>query len=165
VSMFTFAAMLAIVAFAATPTAHAAPDGGTAQLKAATNAYRTANRLPAVKSRSQLNQAASSYARFLAQKNLEGHTADGKTVERRIAEAGYKQCLSAENVHSQWAQGKNPGYRAAAAAALAWWKQSAGHNANLLHKGAEDFGVAIAYVKHGDKHVYKSVMVLAAPCS
>lgn len=125
--------------------------------------YRIANGLDPFTRNPPLGRAAQSYAFFLAQNNLDGHEADGKNPGVRIREAGYTACVWAENVHSQW-YSQPINFQTAALRALDWWKGSPGHNANLLHNKAKEYGFGISYRQHGNQHIYKSVQVFAAPC-
>ena len=54
-----------------------------------TNAYRASKNLPALQENAALQAAATAYAKFLAEKEAAGHTADGQTPAKRVRAQGY----------------------------------------------------------------------------
>lgn len=48
----------------------------------------------------KLSMVAQQYAEYLARLNASGHTADGRTPQQRVEQAGIKHCGVSENVHS-----------------------------------------------------------------
>ena len=85
-----------------------------------------------------------------------------RTVPQRISAQGYSFCFYAENVFSYW--GTVPiSASAVATKAVEWWKQSPGHNANMLNPMSKDIGVGMYSAYIGGQTVWKAVQVFAAP--
>jgi uncharacterized protein YkwD len=135
----------------------------TCRLASLTNFHRTAYQLPQASRSYRLNGAAQGYARFLASVDGEGHHADGKDVSQRVREAGFGPfCFVAENVYVSWSTTPEAGWDVAKKA-VEWWKQSPGHNANMLNRNSNHIGTWMAKAQHGNRHVWKVVQVFAAP--
>jgi len=132
---------------------------------AETNAWRAAKGLPPVSNHPQLEAAATAYARYLAQTEGVGHTADGKSPAIRVRATGYNYCFVAENMWGGWRR-PNPMTEAEASKkAMDDWKKSPGHNANLLGKG-KNIGVGVAAWRLGDRVVFRMVQVFGtADCA
>jgi uncharacterized protein YkwD len=118
--------------------------------------YRTQNRLPGLAASSPLGTAASGYARFLAQTDQQGHTADGRNPGTRIAATGYRACYWSENVFIQWSTSPMSQDQVARTA-FNWWRGSAGHNANMLSARARDIGISFYSARNGNRYIYKAV--------
>lgn len=96
----------------------------------------------------RVQAAAADHARFLAQTGGFSHTGrGGSSARERVWRAGYRSCLTAENI----ARGQPT-----VSAVVRDWMQSAGHRANILDARLTHFGFA----REGDTWV----LVLAAPC-
>jgi uncharacterized protein YkwD len=133
------------------------------RLASLTNEHRTASQLPRASRSYRLNGAAHNYAVFLARVDGEGHHADGKDVSQRVQEAGFgPYCFVGENVYVYWSVTSDAGWDVAKKA-VDWWKQSPGHNANMLNRSSNHIGTGMAKAKHGNKYVWKAVQVFAAP--
>ena len=91
--------------------------------------------LGAVRSSSQLNAIAQSYANVLASSGVVSHTADG-TFGDRLQAAGYRWIVAGENLGG--------GYRSLEEA-FARWNASPLHRANLLAAPVTDVGIATAF--------------------
>ena len=112
-----------------------------------------------------LTQAAQQYAEFQARTNTTGHTADGRSVEQRIlATNAYKPCYHAENVFEYWSQPNVASPATVVAAAMQFWKNSAGHEANLRNTRVVHIGVGVAAWTHAGRHYYKVVQVFGDDC-
>ena len=95
--------------------------------------YRREHRLPAVKTDPKLTEVAQRQAKAMAASGIMDHDVAG-SFATRIAIANTDS--AAENIAAgtkTWAD------------TLRLWKNSPGHNANLLYPGAELLGVAVAY--------------------
>lgn len=102
------------------------------------NEYRQANSLPALTVSVNLNKEASWLAKDMADKNYFSHTDSlGRSPETRGADCG-TTTLIGENI----AAGTN--YSEALTAFNAW-KNSTGHNNNMLHSGYKQIGIARYY--------------------
>lgn len=127
-----------------------------------TNQFRRENGMGEVRREPKLDAAARQFADFLARSGLFAHEADGRRFSDRIASAGYKACLSAENLALLQ---RDNGFetREVAARTVESWKASAGHRKNLLMGPATEIGVGIAKAKSAEKYV--SVQLFARPIS
>jgi len=86
---------------------------------------------------SQLGQAAELHSQDLADHNITGHTgSDGSGPQQRIERAGYDWSWWGENVF--WGS-------SSAQVAFDWWRNSSGHNANMLHPQFTEIGVGRAF--------------------
>jgi uncharacterized protein YkwD len=135
--ILTLTLMAAAVAFGA---GEARAQSG-AQVASAINSYRTANGRSTLATNAGLQQAAQQYAQFLANRDqgsaTDWHTLDGKSPQQRAAAAGYTGGVW-ENVQTNW------GYADPVKAAMDWWKNSPGHNANMLNPDHKVMGVGAA---------------------
>ncbi len=130
-----------------------------------TNAYRASKNLPALQENAALQAAATAYAKFLAEKEAAGHTADGQTPAKRVAAQGYHYCSVAENMWGGWHRPDPMSDDEAASKAMQDWKRSPGHNANLLGKHSVDVGIgAAAWRQSSDRVVFRIVQVFAKDC-
>ena len=131
-----------------------------------TNAYRASKNLPALQENAALQAAATAYAKFLAEKEAAGHTADGQTPAKRVGAQGYQYCHVAENMWGGWRRPDPMSDDQAASKAMEDWKKSPGHNANLLGKKSADIGIgAAAWRQSGNRVVFRIVQVFAKNCS
>jgi uncharacterized protein YkwD len=131
-----------------------------------TNAYRASKNLPALQENAALQAAATAYAKFLAEKEAAGHTADGQTPAKRVRAQGYQYCHVAENMWGGWRRPDPMSDDQAASKAMEDWKHSPGHNANLLGKQSVDIGIgAAAWRQSGNRVVFRIVQVFAKNCS
>ena len=130
-----------------------------------TNAYRASKNLPALQENAALQAAATAYAKFLAEKEAAGHTADGQTPTKRVKAQGYQSCSVAENMWGGWRRPDPMGDDEAAKKAMEDWKHSPGHNANLLGKSSDEIGIgAAAWRQSNDRVVFRIVQVFAKNC-
>lgn len=101
------------------------------------NAYRAEYGLPPVRYNAKLNRASKVHAEDLAQAGIISHDGtDGSTHGDRVQRENYSFTVAAENVATgqmSWD------------AALQAWKDSPGHNENLLRSGVSEFGLALVY--------------------
>jgi hypothetical protein len=135
------------------------------RLEGLTDNYRIASGRPKASKSVNLRDAAWRYARFLANVDGEGHHADGRDVVYRVGQTRFGPfCFIAENVYVYWTTSPvaDNGFLVTDLA-LEWWKQSPGHNANMLHQNSNHFGVGFSSARHGNRYVYKAVQVFAAP--
>lgn len=96
----------------------------------------------------QLQAAAAAQAEYMLRTGNFGHTGPaGSTPRQRAERAGYRACLTAENV----ARGQPD-----VSSVIAAWMNSSGHRANILNPQVTQFGFARA----GEYWV----LVLARPC-
>jgi uncharacterized protein YkwD len=99
------------------------------------NDYRAQNGLPALAFSQTLSVAADTLSIDMATKDFFSHTgSDGSSFSSRIAAAGYPDPgNSAENIFAG---------DSTAAGAFGWWKNSPGHNANMLSPTAKAIGIS-----------------------
>lgn len=118
------------------------------------NQYRASHGLSPVKLNTQLIAASQKHSDDLSIRGEASHTgADGFGHDTRVKREGYIFSTAAENVatgQKSWDD------------AFQGWKDSPGHNANLLAKDVTEFGVALTYNPDTTYMTYWT-MVLAAP--
>jgi len=113
------------------------------------SAYRLANGRSALVLDPALEQAAAAQAMAMAQTNTLSHTVAG-TLGERLDAAHIINKAAAENVSA--------GY-STLADAIAGWRRSPAHNANLLYPPMQRMGIGSAYVKNSKYHVYWSLIL------
>lgn len=118
------------------------------------NAYRVSKGLKTLRNDDRLNRASAVHARDLASAGILSHTGtDGSNHGDRIQLQGYYFSTAAEN---------------AAAGQTSWesafkgWKESPGHNENMLRDDVSEFGLAFVSEPSSKLSTYW-VMVLAEP--
>ena len=126
-----------------------------------TNAFRKESRLGEVKPNAALSAAARAFAEYLAKTGKFAHEADGRQPAQRAEAAGYRYCLVAENLAMNL-DSRGFETRALASAAVEGWKNSPGHRANMLQRGATEIGVAIARAPDKDPK-FISVQLFGRP--
>jgi|TARA_R110002020_G_scaffold455142_1_gene671172 uncharacterized protein YkwD len=118
------------------------------------NAYRAENGLGPVKLNNKLSLASKVHAKDLAKAGIISHTGtDGSTHGDRVQRQGYYFSIAGENVatgQKSW----DDVFQA--------WKDSPGHNENLLRNDVVDFGIALVYEPHTTYSTYWG-MVVASP--
>jgi uncharacterized protein YkwD len=102
------------------------------------NNHRAANSRNPLTLQHQLTAAAEDHSQDQANNNFSGHTgSDGSNPGQRITRAGYDWSAWGENVY--W--NSNDG---SANAAFTWWRNSSGHNANMLSANFTEIGIGRA---------------------
>lgn len=124
----------------AKPGALADRDYGSTNLdadraRALINAYRSEKGLKPLKLNTELTAAAKEHSRDLAKWDRISHFgSDGSNPWDRVKRTGYKARLAAENVGTGQSSFEE---------VLKGWKDSPGHNKNLLLPDAEHMGIAL----------------------
>lgn len=154
------AAVLTIVAATTAEARNACivPDNANVwvqQMADTSNAERARHGLRPLAYNQTLARAAQGHACDMVQRGFFGHTGSGgSNVQRRVRNAGYRDCLVAENI----AMGN---FFQNGQMVTQGWMDSPGHRRNMLLARAEEFGLAMAML---DGNPY-FVMVLAKGCS
>jgi uncharacterized protein YkwD len=117
------------------------------------SAYRAQNGLGPVHVDSRLMAAATSYARTMGERDKISHTLGG-SLPKRISAAGYDWGAAAENLAAGYSSLDE---------AMAGWKASAGHRANLLNSRVTEIGVAAVATQKGSKYRNYWALILASP--
>ncbi len=127
-----------------------------------TNAFRTEQKLGAVKPNPQLTAAARAYAQFLAASDMFSHTADGRQHSDRAKSSGYSYCQVSENLSLNM---DSRGFETQQLArdAVEGWKKSPGHRRNLVAPYVVEIGVGVAKARGEEK--YLSVQLFGRPQS
>jgi uncharacterized protein YkwD len=126
----------------------------SAEAVAAVSAYRASRGLPPVSLDPTLTAIARDHADRMAAMDRLDHVLPGEgSFEQRVESHGYNAGVAAENIGAGYAD---------LAEAMAGWKASPGHNANLLRQGVTRIGIAVAWTPRGRFGNYWSI-VLAAP--
>ncbi len=118
------------------------------------NQYRIENKLKPLKLNAELTEAAKAHARDLSKWDRISHYgSDGSNPWDRVKRTGYRARLAAENVGTGQVDFEE---------VMRGWKNSAGHNKNLLLGDATEMGLALV---QDPKTEFKSfwTLVLAAP--
>ncbi len=158
------AAVLAVLLAVAATTSSGPVVAGSPQATAVTvdaagaarliSQYRASRGLPPVKLSVSLNRIAATHSQRMAAMDRLDHVLPGEgSFEQRIAAGGYAAGTVAENI----AAGQDN-----LAAALAAWKSSPPHNANLLNRNISEIGIALYTTPAGPYHTYWT-LVLAQP--
>jgi uncharacterized protein YkwD len=108
-----------------------------------TNAFRKEEGGAPVTADEKLTAAARYFARWMAEHDEYGHTADGKRPAERAKEHGYDYCIVLENIANAF---DSRGFETAQLADqfFTGWKESPGHRKNMLDPDVTETGVAIA---------------------
>ncbi len=118
------------------------------------NAYRAEYGLGPVRLNQRLNLASEVHASDLAQAGIISHTGtDGSGHGDRVQRQGYYFSIAGENV----ATGQKSWDKVFQA-----WKDSPGHNENLLREDVVDFGIALVYEPTTTYSTYWA-MIVASP--
>ena len=137
-------------AFPAVPPAAWDLDTAVSEL----NDYRASHGLQPVTLNTQLIKASEVHAEDLAAHGIASHEGtDGSTHGQRVKRQGYRFTVAAENVatgQKSWPE------------VFQAWKDSEGHNRNLLLADATEFGIALVYEPDTLYTTYWA-MLMAAP--
>ena len=114
--------------------------------------YRRNNGLGDVTLDPKLMAMAEQQARAMATKDKLDHDVAGN-FQQRLRKSGYRASTGAENIGA--------GYHTLAEA-FSGWRDSPGHKANMLLKGATQMGIAAVYVPNTKYKVFWA-LVIAAP--
>jgi uncharacterized protein YkwD len=114
--------------------------------------YRTSRGLSAVTVDGSLTAIAASQAQAMARARKMSHSLGG-SFPSRLSRGGYNALIAAENL----AAGPRDLNEA-----MASWRGSKGHNANLLKPGVTQIGIAVAYAPD-NKYGNFWALVLGAP--
>jgi len=114
--------------------------------------YRRNNGLGDVTLDPKLMQMAEQQARAMATKDKLDHDVAGN-FQQRLRQSGYRAQTGAENIGA--------GYHTLAEA-FSGWRDSPGHKANMLLKGATHMGIASVYVPNTKYKVFWA-LILATP--
>jgi uncharacterized protein YkwD len=118
------------------------------------NDYRVQKGLSPVRLNEKLNKASEVHAKDLAQAGIISHTGtDGSGHGDRVQRQGYYFTIAGENV----ATGQKSWEKVFQA-----WKDSPGHNENLLRDDVVDFGIALVYEPKTTYMTYWA-MIVASP--
>lgn len=124
-----------------------------------TNAYRVSKGLPKLFAHNPPNAAADAYAHYLATHtgwDNNPHGADGRDPAARVKAQKGKFCGVWENVFTSATWPNKDDAIKAMQKAMAFWKTSPGHEANL-RSASDQIGIGVAGWKEGDKWHYVAV--------
>jgi uncharacterized protein YkwD len=123
-------------------TAPACGDAEEVAFLGLINDYRAANGLAPLAMSPTLTTAARNHSQDMATQNYFDHTSlNGSTFSQRIAAAGYPGGTTAENIFAG---------DQTAAGAFEWWRNSPGHNANMLNPAYAAIGIGRAFDPNSD---------------
>ena len=158
-----FTGLLALCAFALSAQIAVAgsctlPANGSALLAEAGPLVEAARRgagASAISRNAVLDAVAQDHACYVSRKGYSRTSphrgAGGATPKTRVKRAGYRSCLTAENMGLA---------QTSASQIVQSWMQSPGHRANITMRGMREYGIGVALVDN--KPVW--VLVLAKPC-
>ena len=122
------------------------------EIAAGVNANRRAQGRHALEYNPQLGRAAMKHACDMAVNGFFGHQgSDGSNSQARVRQAGYRDCLVAENL--AWGYPRSEQI-------ISGWMNSPGHRSNMLHPRAYEMGIAITQGPRGPNWV----LVVARGC-
>ncbi len=126
-----------------------------------TNTFRREQKLGTLTSNKQLAAAARAYAAYLAKTGALSHSADGRSMDARVREKGYRFCWLAENL--SWRRNEK-GYSTSelAGTVMTGWKNSPGHRANMASPKVTQIGVGVARAP-GAWPTFYSVQIMGRP--
>lgn len=125
-----------------------------------TNAFRRENRLGALKRNPTLDEAARSFAAYLARTGKFSHTADGRRPADRTQRVGYKHCRISENLALN-VDSRGFRTRQLAHGAIKGWKNSPPHRKAMVDPYVTEIGVGVT--KAVGEHRYLSVQLFGRP--
>ncbi len=117
--------------------------------------YRRSKGLPAVEADPKLIAAAQDQVRRMVAADKVTHDPGGRGFVQRLKSSGFVAARSAENISA--------GYHTLAEA-FSGWRDSPGHNKNMLLPGATRFGIASAYTPKSKYRVFWA-LILAEPAN
>jgi uncharacterized protein YkwD len=121
------------------------------QALAAINKYRETANLGPLKLDAQLSKAATRHSEDLAKwDRISHHGSDGSNPWDRVKASGYPARLAAENVGTG---------QVTFAEVLRGWKDSPGHNKNLLLSDAQDAGIALVVDRNSEFKTFWTLVV------
>lgn len=137
-------------------------DRAVTEIVQQTNAFRTANKESKVEVSPKLSEAATEFARYMAQTDRYGHEADGNPPQGRAEKHGYKYCLIAENIAYVF---DSAGFSTDRLADqfVNGWKNSPPHRRNMLDSDVVNIGVGVA--QSSDTGVFYAVQMFGRPQS
>ena len=122
------------------------------EIAARVNANRRAHGQPPLRFTRRLAQAPLMHAfDMLIHHFFDLRRSDGSNSQRRVRNAGYEDCIVAENIAWGYPQSQQ---------IINGWMNSAGHRRNMMHPRIEEFGVGIT---QGPKGPYW-VLVVGKQC-
>lgn len=122
------------------------------EIAAGVNANRRAQGQAPLAYNRRLSQAAMAHACDMSVNGFFGHQgSDGSNIQRRVRNAGYRDCVVAENL--AW------GYPSSQQI-ISGWMNSSGHRNNMLHPRVAEMGIAVTEGAKGPNWV----LVLARGC-
>src|SRR5437870_4974 len=125
------------------PTVRPDLAGVEKQIVSETNAFRRQEGRGALKVNPELSKAAQYFAKFMAETDKYGHTADGHEPWDRAKKYGYDYCMVEENIAYQFS---SEGFTTSRLAQgfVDGWKSSPGHRRNMLNPDVDETAVAVA---------------------
>ncbi len=122
------------------------------EIAAGVNQSRRANGQAPLRFNRRLGQAAMVHAcDMLANDFFDHRGSDGSSSQARVQQAGYNDCIVAENIAWGYPQAQQ---------IISGWMNSPGHRRNMLHPRIEDMGIGIT---QGPKGPYW-VLVVGKQC-
>jgi len=110
----------------------------------------------------KLDEAAKSFATFMARTDKYGHAADGGQPAERVKRHGYDPCIVAENIAYLY-NSAGLGTQELAQGFTQGWIDSSGHRKNML--GADVTETAVAIAQNRKSGYYYAVQLFARPKS
>jgi uncharacterized protein YkwD len=142
-------AALILPSYAASPASAASyvPTSVECQFLTLINNYRAQHGLGSLKLKTTLGAAARHHSSDMATHNYLSHTLyDGTSAHQNMINYGYPaSAYWGENIYAGYGTGSNGIDNASAQGAFNWWKNSPGHNANMLSKNFHAIGIGRAY--------------------
>jgi uncharacterized protein YkwD len=125
-----------------------------------TNEFRQEEDREEVAPQDELMETARQFARFMAENDKYGHTADGRRPSERASEQGYAYCIVGENIAYQFSERGFEGPELARRF-VDGWKNSPEHRKNMLDGDMTQTGVAVA--RSDSNGAYYAVQMFGRP--
>lgn len=134
------------------------PTEAERRILEATNAHRVKAGLSPLRLSRGASKVAENYARYLAKTGKTGHRADGRSPRDRLEAGGMPVCRVWENWYKSWTSRTRPTVEEATDKAMAFWRNSPGHERSLRSPSSE-IGVGVVGWKRGRHWVYVGVQL------
>jgi uncharacterized protein YkwD len=142
-------ATVVLPSFAASPASAASysPSSVECQFLHLINNYRAQHGLSSLKLKTTLGAAARHHSSDMATHNYLSHTLyNGASAHQNMLNYSYPaNTYWGENIYAGYGRGSNGVDNSSAQGAFNWWKNSPGHNANMLNSHFKAIGIGRAY--------------------
>jgi uncharacterized protein YkwD len=144
------------------PEPKADPAEAVKRILDGTNVFRKEQGRPGVTVSKELTETAAAFARYMAENDRFGHTADGRRPADRASKHGYEYCIVLENIAYEYSS-RDFETADLAKGFVQGWIDSPGHRKNMLDPDVTQTGVAVA--RSAKTGYYYAVQLFGRPHS